>query len=220
MNAITLHQPWATLVALGVKTIETRSWPAPKSAIGQRLAIHAGSTYPPPYSSGVVSRMGDYSFTRHARTSPNYITGPDGQAALLPLGAVVASAILTDCVPILAASDGSDHFMTAHPHMGGGVLRYMRRPESDPQRRRTATYIEHQLPYGDFRPGRWAWLLDDIKATTERCPACWGAGEDEELGICDDGMPAPVICMTCRGVGRCEPIPAKGHQRIWRWEPQ
>jgi hypothetical protein len=27
MKALTLHQPWATLVALGAKQIETRSWP-------------------------------------------------------------------------------------------------------------------------------------------------------------------------------------------------
>ena len=41
MNALTLHQPWAGLLAAGVKTIETRSWAAPQSAIGQQMAIHA-----------------------------------------------------------------------------------------------------------------------------------------------------------------------------------
>lgn len=25
----TLHQPWATLIAVGMKNVETRSWPAP-----------------------------------------------------------------------------------------------------------------------------------------------------------------------------------------------
>ena len=42
--ALTLHQPWATLVALGIKTIETRSWPPPRAIIDRRLAIHAGRT--------------------------------------------------------------------------------------------------------------------------------------------------------------------------------
>ena len=42
MKAITLHQPWATLIADGVKTIETRSWRPPQTLIGQRIAIHAG----------------------------------------------------------------------------------------------------------------------------------------------------------------------------------
>ena len=42
MYAITLHQPWASLIALGVKTVETRSWPASARLVGQTIAIHAG----------------------------------------------------------------------------------------------------------------------------------------------------------------------------------
>ena len=42
MYAITLHQPWASLIALGLKTVETRSWPAPARLVGQRIAVHAG----------------------------------------------------------------------------------------------------------------------------------------------------------------------------------
>lgn len=41
MKAITLREPWATLVAIGAKNIETRSWKAPDWLIGQRIAIHA-----------------------------------------------------------------------------------------------------------------------------------------------------------------------------------
>lgn len=39
MKAITLHQPWATLVAIGAKRIETRSW---RTGYRGPLAIHAG----------------------------------------------------------------------------------------------------------------------------------------------------------------------------------
>ena len=42
MRALTLHQPWASLIARCVKTIETRSWAPPRSLISQMLAIHAG----------------------------------------------------------------------------------------------------------------------------------------------------------------------------------
>ena len=42
MKALTIRQPHATLVAIGVKTIITRSKPAPQALIGQRIAIHAG----------------------------------------------------------------------------------------------------------------------------------------------------------------------------------
>ena len=44
MKALTLHQPWATLIADSVKNIETRSWRPPQTLIGQRIAIHAGKT--------------------------------------------------------------------------------------------------------------------------------------------------------------------------------
>ena len=49
--AITLDQPWASLTALGIKTVETRSWPAPERPIGQVIAVHAGRW--------VVRRPGD-----------------------------------------------------------------------------------------------------------------------------------------------------------------
>ena len=42
MKALTLHQPWASLIADGRKTIETRSWPPPRTLVGERIAIHAG----------------------------------------------------------------------------------------------------------------------------------------------------------------------------------
>lgn len=41
MKAITLHQPWATLIALGLKRYETRSW---ATTYRGKLAIHAGKT--------------------------------------------------------------------------------------------------------------------------------------------------------------------------------
>lgn len=43
MKALTLYQPWATLVAEGVKPFEFRRWPAPKWIRDQRIAIHAGA---------------------------------------------------------------------------------------------------------------------------------------------------------------------------------
>ena len=43
MRALTIRQPWASLIAHGVKHIETRTRPAPKAMIGQHFAIHAGA---------------------------------------------------------------------------------------------------------------------------------------------------------------------------------
>lgn len=41
--AITIWQPWATLIAKGFKPYEFRGWPAPKAHRGCRVAIHAGA---------------------------------------------------------------------------------------------------------------------------------------------------------------------------------
>ena len=72
MKAITLHQPWATLIADGRKTSETRSWAPPDTLLGKRLAIHAG-------------RIVD----RHYAAEFGY--DPDK----LPLGMVVCTAVLS-----------------------------------------------------------------------------------------------------------------------------
>lgn len=46
MKAITIWQPWASLIMAGFKPYEFRGWPAPKSLVGQRIVIHAGSRRP------------------------------------------------------------------------------------------------------------------------------------------------------------------------------
>lgn len=41
--AITVWQPWATLIAEGIKVWEFRRWPALPGLIGTRIGIHAGA---------------------------------------------------------------------------------------------------------------------------------------------------------------------------------
>jgi hypothetical protein len=43
MKALTVWQPWATLIAIGAKPYEFRSWKPPGWMIGKPLAIHAGA---------------------------------------------------------------------------------------------------------------------------------------------------------------------------------
>lgn len=42
MKALSIMQPWASLIAFGVKLIENRSW-RPSSMIGESFAIHASA---------------------------------------------------------------------------------------------------------------------------------------------------------------------------------
>ena len=41
MKAISIKQPWASLIAHGVKDIENRTWKCPQKYIGQRVLIHS-----------------------------------------------------------------------------------------------------------------------------------------------------------------------------------
>lgn len=43
MRALTIYQPWASLIMLGAKPYEYRRWPAPKPFHGQRIVIHAAA---------------------------------------------------------------------------------------------------------------------------------------------------------------------------------
>lgn len=41
MKAITIKQPWASLIVHGIKNIENRTWSCPKKYLGQRVLIHS-----------------------------------------------------------------------------------------------------------------------------------------------------------------------------------
>lgn len=47
MRAISVWQPFATLLVKGFKIFETRTWPAPQSVIGQRIGIASTKTIKP-----------------------------------------------------------------------------------------------------------------------------------------------------------------------------
>ena len=43
MKALTIHQPWASLIVHGLKPFEWRGWACPKWMVGQTVVIHAGA---------------------------------------------------------------------------------------------------------------------------------------------------------------------------------
>ena len=45
MKTITLYEPWASWIAAGCKTIETRTHDRFRCLVGSRIAIHAGRAY-------------------------------------------------------------------------------------------------------------------------------------------------------------------------------
>lgn len=90
MKAITLTQPWASLVAAGSKRIETRSW---SSAYRGPLAIHAAKGWKADDRTAAVCEP----FYKHLRAA----LGPEANVvADLPRGAILAVVQLVDVVRI------------------------------------------------------------------------------------------------------------------------
>lgn len=109
MKALTIQQPWASLVIAGAKTYETRSWSTKHRS---ELLIHAGARFPEPAQllckrEPFFSCLGGRSF------------------ADLPLGHIIGSVEIVDCVRVEDLTN------------------------IDPR----------EEAFGDYRPGRWAWLL-------------------------------------------------------------
>lgn len=161
MKALTLHQPWASLVAEGVKTIETRSW---STKYRGQLAIHAGKT-----KANVMETGPEIWAPFIDPDRPGRLVHP------MNFGAVVAVAQLVDVLPIVDdlhdEMAGRFVFDTHVVKTGAGNFIHLdARVLADVTVRngwfdvRTNRSLELQRPYGDFAPGRFAWILEEVTA--------------------------------------------------------
>lgn len=91
MKGLSIWQPYASLIAVGAKTIETRHWPPFPSVVGQRIAIHAGATK----RELALLEDGDPLFARRLAEAGDRLKLIDGS---LPLGAIVATARLATVI--------------------------------------------------------------------------------------------------------------------------
>ncbi len=147
MKAITLTQPWASLVALGAKRIETRSW---QTSYRGELAIHAGAGLGP-----VGGRRG---LVELCRTKPFIPFLPQvgwNGADALPRGVVVAVVELVDCVEMVEEVRHSAFF--------GWV-----------SERGVWQLTDQERAFGDYSPGRYGWLMANVRPLREPVP-CRGA---------------------------------------------
>lgn len=96
MKALTLTQPWATLVAFGYKKIETRSW---STRYRGPVAIHAAKGFPPRWLPLHTARRIGAGYEIERDVGGVLLRHPNlSWPYRLPLGAVVAVAVLTDVV--------------------------------------------------------------------------------------------------------------------------
>lgn len=160
MKAITLTQPWATLVAIGAKKIETRSW---ATSYRGPLAIHAAKglkpvgnkrglwelVWHPPFRDVLAEHAG----SRHM----------DDILASLPLGAIVAVCELVGCYPTTQDDGGNTAYLLNSRH---GARELM-------------PVWGNERAFGDYSLDRFAWVLRNVRALPEPIP-CKGA-----LGLWD-----------------------------------
>lgn len=137
MKAISLWQPWASLIATGAKKIETRSW-----ATNYRgpLAIHAAKTDNQELRS-MMSFWQIQTGLAPLKGKKNILPELTWSGVCwedLPRGCVIAICKLVDCIP-------TDNM--------------------------TQKQIEIEQYFGDFTPGRFAWILEDIQPLPEPMPA-------------------------------------------------
>lgn len=146
LKAVTLYQPWASAAALGFKWIETRSW---RTSYRGKLGIHAGLT-----TAAVGAPVWD------AAADHVVMGGGSFYPLGFPNGVLLATCELLDCVPIV----GEDRGVGRVVQNDDGLHLW---PEKcvvdDPD-------ISDQEPWGDFTPGRWAWLLGDVELLEEPVP--------------------------------------------------
>ena len=152
MKAKTLYQPFASLIAEGFKTIETRSQPPPLSLIGQRIAIHAGKR---------PIHIEEWSY--EMRYDLSYKFEDSSRQASWPYGVVVATAVL-QCAHIAIRPPSGRCFLGASWLMDSCAIRdggsgpfYHEEVEPD--------------PFGDFSEGRWLWFLRDVEKVVPPAPA-------------------------------------------------
>ncbi len=143
MKALTLTQPWATLVAIGAKRLETRSW---TTTYRGPLAIHAAKTFPT-WARGLCvpgpgfARSPFYDALRAAGVRGPVRDRRRCSTGDLPLGKIIAVCRLVDVRRITS------------PEALGCPLG----PD--------------EFAFGDFTPGRYAWLLDQVTPLDPPVPA-------------------------------------------------
>jgi hypothetical protein len=149
IRVLSLWQPWATLIAIGAKRFETRSW---STAYRGPIAIHAAKTWTPEQRAMVntdpcraVLLAAKASRARYTVQPPTtWIYSADHRyRAGLPHGVIVAVAELVDIYP------------TADP-------RYAHEIE--------AHGAQHEQAFGDYRAGRFAWRFEQVRALLTPVP--------------------------------------------------
>lgn len=173
MKGLTLTQPWATLIALGIKRIENRKWKPPANMIGERFAIHASREIDP----AVTAILPD-----DARRALLAMMRAGGD---LPTSQIVATARLVGFFDDVAfAGDQARWFTGPYAFVLDDI-----RPIDLP------TKIKGALSFWRLAPEIDAELAE-IEAQRFEPPPC--AAEANGMSRCEkSGLPRDAWCLDC-----------------------
>lgn len=209
MKALTVAQPFASLIVHGVKQWETRpsppngdmrpdgvrGLPGKRIEAGERIAIHAAARWDRSWlgwhdgnseKCDILNELGVDLMEDEVDGFDQYLC--EERWAGLPTGAVVGTVEVVEAVQIFHEDDMVKNIDTVstQTHVGiseeGGDVRLaLWRRIGYPIDEWNETDLTDQLPYGNWVSGNWAWQLA-----------------------------APVRFD--------QPAPAKGKQGVWEWE--
>jgi len=117
MKALSEKQPWATLIALGIKPIENRTWKLPEKYKGQRVLIHASAT---PckglkFDSHIADVLTDEQYSAVIRAHQKELAYMDSYQ----YGAIIGSVEIVDCVINHESIWAEKSFECTHPQKCG-----------------------------------------------------------------------------------------------------
>ena len=141
MKAITLYQPWATLVAIGAKKIETRSW---NTNYRGPLAIHAGKN--------TKFIKGDEAVLDEEPFYSILMEDSVWHLEIMPLGCIVAT-----CNLVHVKEMNELHVFPAC--------------KSYAYKGREWLLNKQERSFGYYAVGRFMWLLDDVIMLPKPIPA-------------------------------------------------
>jgi len=147
VRALSLRQPYASLVALGEKHIETRSFQ--RKYLGP-IAIASSASWKPAAKRRAFENL---SFTAAWRRHPDLVDSVDD----LPLGVIVAVARIVAYIP----SESIVALERKRKHRSRLVLEGV-------------TCAKSEIAFGDFSRNRFGWVLADVHRLTAPV-ACKGA---------------------------------------------
>ena len=160
MKVISLWQPWASLIACGAKPYETRDWAPPAALIGQTIAIHAAKKVDKDAAAMATDIMYGQ-FDNHGGLAERLEASWGGDECadelmgkfgdtVMPVGCVVCTARLDAAFQL-----GDRAEDTAFP-----AAQTLHRITS---RQMPVCFTIRYDDFGDYSPGRWAWLLRDVR---------------------------------------------------------